>query len=126
MPRRKRRGGRPRTREPSKLRIADIRDEIAKGGQVQSVLVICLPKPRSYMAFARVSWRRGYHPLRESRDRGPRKYRKLDNLLWTLREYFAGPIMLFSPDDPQLKRLKPFWPQTDESGPEEMAAEGDP
>jgi hypothetical protein len=120
---RKRRGpGRPRVREKSRVRATDLRAETAAGGTIQQVLVV--DHDGSFLVMVRVSWKRGYHSLRESRDRTPRWYHSLDWAVAAVRPYYAGVVMVYQRDDPALLRIKPFWPSKPASGTESETPAG--
>ena len=92
------------------MRIADIRAECAKGGVVQSALLVHQPDG-AFVAYVRVSWKRGYYPIHDSRDRRPRTYHGVQFALAAVREHYRKVVWMFEHDDPDLARLKPFWPQ---------------
>lgn len=92
------------------LQEGEIRQAIAKGGHVRSVVVIssCTCNLTEHQAYLLPSWRRELLPLRTWGDKADRAYRNLDRLLLLLREDFGykGLIPVYLYGDPEVARSK--------------------
>ena len=88
----------------------DIRQHLAQGGYLRSVLVVSknVAGGVEHLAYIWASWRRGFRPLRTWDDKFDRTYRDLDRLLTLVRGDFGyrGPIALYLEGDRELARYR--------------------
>ena len=88
----------------------DIRQHLAQGGYLRSVLVVSknVAGGVEHLAYIWASWRRGFRPLRTWNDKAERTYRDFDRLLTLVRGDFGyrGPIALYLEGDRELARYR--------------------
>ena len=88
----------------------DIRAGLLGGGYIRNVLVVrrVVPLPIEHIAYLRVSWHRGFLPMRTWLGESDRTYRDLNRLITLIVDDFgySGPIVLYSAGDPNLARYR--------------------
>ena len=92
------------------LQEGEIKQAIAEGGHVRSVVVIstCICTHSEHLAYLLPSWKRDLLPLRTWNNKSDRTYRDLDRLFMLLRTDFAfrGVIPVYLMGDPELAKYK--------------------
>lgn len=92
------------------LQEGEIRQAIAEGGHIRSVVVIstCICKHSEHLAYLLPSWKRDLLPLRTWGNKNDRTYRDFDRLFTLLRTDFAfrGVIPVYLMGDPDLAKYK--------------------
>lgn len=92
------------------LQEGEIKQAIAEGGYIRSVVVIstCICMHSEHLAYLLPSWKRDLLPLRTWGDKSDRTYRDFDRLFTLLRTDFAyrGIIPVYLMGDPELAKYK--------------------